>query len=84
FISVDTAKGNDMIFTLPNNPQDGDTIMLKDIGNKTGTVGVTINASIQDIVLRGPTNKVRSVKMTHPLSQYVFVFSNRLWNLYVS
>ncbi|MGJ8513060.1 hypothetical protein ACSFCC_12220, partial [Glaesserella parasuis] len=22
--------------------------------------------------------------MTHPLSQYVFVFSNRLWNLYVS
>lgn len=84
FISVDTNKGNDMVFTLPSNPQDGDTIMLKDIGNKTGTVGVVINASVQDIVLRDPANKVRSVRMTHPLSQYVFVFSNRLWNLYVS
>lgn len=84
FISVDTSKGTDMTFTLPNNPQDGDTIMLKDIGGNTGYVSVVINSSVQSMIYKNGVTQVRSIKMTHPLSQLVLVFSNRLWNVYIS
>lgn len=84
FISVDTQKGTDITFQLPSAPKDGDTIMLKDIGANTGYVKVLINATTQSIVARNGINQVRSVQMTRPLCQYVFVFSNRLWQLYVT
>ncbi len=81
-ISVNTGAGNDMVFTLPNTPVDGDTVVLADIGGRTGTVKVQINASVQSILnFRG--EQVRSVLMTRPRSQLVFVFSNRLWQMYI-
>lgn len=81
-ISVNTGAGNDMVFTLPNAPVDGDTVVLADIGGRTGTVKVQINASVQSILnFRG--EQVRSVLMTRPRSQLVFVFSNRLWQMYI-
>jgi hypothetical protein len=82
FISVDTAGRADVTFTLPSEPQDGDTIMLKDIGGQPGYAQVLVNASVQSIVWLG--RAVRSIKMTHPYSQMVFVFSNRQWQLYIS
>lgn len=81
-ISVNTGAGNDMVFTLPNAPVDGDTVVLADIGGRTGTVKVQINASVQSILnFRG--EQVRTVLMTRPRSQLVFVFSNRLWQMYI-
>lgn len=81
-ISVNTGAGNDMVFTLPNAPVDGDTIVLADIGGRTGEVKVQINASVQSILnFRG--EQVRTVLMTRPRSQLVFVFSNRLWQMYI-
>lgn len=81
-ISVNTSAGNDMVFTLPNAPVDGDTIVLADIGGRTGAVKVQINASVQSILnFRG--EQVRTVLMTRPRSQLVFVFSNRLWQMYI-
>ena len=82
-ISVDTATGSDMVFTLPGAPLDGDTIVLKDIGGLPGYTEVVINASVQSIV-NGRGTQVRTIKMTHPRSEMVFVFSNRLWYLYIS
>lgn len=82
-ISVDTASGNDITFTLPSSPIDGDTIVLQDIGGKPGVNQVLITASVQSIVnFRG--EQVRSVLMTHPKSQLVLIFSNRLWQMYVA
>lgn len=83
FISIDT-RGTDMTFVLPSAPNDGDTIFLKDIGANPGFTSVVINASVQSIVARDGVTQQRSVRMTRPLSQYVLVFSNRLWQLYVS
>ncbi|EOQ0334106.1 hypothetical protein NRQ48_RS15160 [Escherichia coli] len=82
-ISVDTSAGTDINFTLPPNPLDGDTLILSDIGGRVGYVKVQIIAPVQSIVnFRG--QQVRSVLMTHPKSQIVFVFSNRLWQMYIS
>lgn len=82
-ISVNTAAGNDITFTLPSSPIDGDTIVLQDIGGKPGVNQVLIAASVQSIVnFRG--EQVRSVLMTHPKSQIVLIFSNRLWQMYVA
>lgn len=82
-ISVNTAAGNDITFTLPSTPIDGDTIILQDIGGKPGVNQVLIVAPVQSIVnFRG--EQVRSVLMTHPKSQLVLIFSNRLWQMYVA
>lgn len=82
-ISVNTGAGNDMVFTLPNAPVDGDTVVLADIGGRTGTVKVQINASVQSILnFRG--EQVRTVLMTRPRSQLLFVFSNSLWQMYIT
>lgn len=82
-ISVNTAAGNDITFTLPSSPIDGDTIVLQDIGGKPGVNQVLIVAPVQSIVnFRG--EQVRSVLMTHPKSQIVLIFSNRLWQMYVA
>lgn len=82
-ISVNTAAGNDITFTLPSSPIDGDTIVLQDIGGKPGVNQVLVVASVQSIVnFRG--QQVRSVLMTHPKSQLVLIFSNRLWQMYVA
>ncbi|QQG32068.1 long tail fiber proximal subunit [Citrobacter phage CkP1] len=82
FISADTSGRQDITLNLPSEPQDGDTIFIKDIGGQPGYAKVTINASVQDIVKLGQA--VRSVQMTHPYSQMVFVFSKRQWQLYTS
>ncbi|UMM76473.1 long tail fiber [Escherichia phage UTI-E4] len=82
-ISVDTSVGNDIEFTLPPSPLDGETVIIQDIGGKPGINQVKINSSNQSIVnFRG--EQVRSVLMTHPKSQMIFIFNNRLWQMYVA
>lgn len=81
FISADTTS-SDLIFTLPSNPQDGDTICIRDVAGNTGYKSITVNASNQ----RMSWNKgqVTSMMITHPYSQVYYIFSNRLWQTFVS
>lgn len=80
YITLDTAVGNAIELTLPSNAQDGDTIVVKDIGGRTGYTDVTIKAGLQSI--REKNVNLPQVKMTVPYSEYVFVYVNRLWQLY--
>lgn len=80
YISIDTTQGVDINLTLPANAADGDTVTLKDIGGRPGYTQVQIVSNIQSIVENG--TKKKTVYMSHPLSQMIFVYNNRLWNLY--
>lgn len=80
YIAVDSEPGSAIELTLPQNPQDGDTVVVKDIGGRPGITDVIIKASTQSIIDRG--SQYPQAQMTVPYSEYVFVFVNRLWNLY--
>ena len=80
YLSVDTSLGNNVEFTLPSDAQEGDIISVVDIGGNTGYVDVVFKAGLQSIMDRG--KKLITAKMTVPYSEYVFIYMNRLWNLY--
>ncbi|BBC78315.1 tail fiber protein proximal subunit [Escherichia phage EcS1] len=80
-ISVTTELG-DVGFILPNDPQDGDTIVIKDVGAKVGYNSLKVKVSNQQIVNLG--NKVNELLITKPRSENVFIFSNRLWYFYAA
>lgn len=82
FISIDTAAGLPVEFTLPSNAADGDSIFLKDVGGRTGFTDVIVKAGLQSIYDRGQL--LMETKMTIPYSEWMFVFVNKLWNLYNS
>lgn len=80
YLVLDTISGLPIELTLPSNAQDGDTIVVKDIGGNPGYSDVVIKAGQQSIHDKG--QKLIQTKMTIPYSEFVFVYSNRLWNLY--
>ncbi len=80
YITVDTAQGNAVTLTLPSNAQEGDNIIVKDIGGQTGYVDVIVKAGLQSIFDKG--NRLTQAQMTIPYSEWVFVYVNKLWNLY--
>lgn len=80
YLTIDTNAGTDVEFTLPSDAQDGDNIVLKDIGGKPGLTEVIVRAGLQSISDRG--DRVTSAKMTIPFSEWTFVYVNKLWNLY--
>lgn len=80
FISADTTS-SDLVFTLPNNPQDGDTICIRDVAGNTGYKAITINASNQRMAWN--KTQVTTMNITHPYSQVYYIFSNRLWQTFV-
>lgn len=80
YITIDTALGNDVVLTLPSDAQDGDNIVIKDIGGQPGVSSVIINAGVQSIIDKGV--RVKTAQMTIPYSEWVFVYVNKLWNLY--
>lgn len=80
YIAVDTAPGTNVELTLPSNAKTGDTIVVKDIGGRTGFADVIIKAGLQSIIDRGKS--LQQAQMTVPYSEYVFVFVNRLWHMY--
>lgn len=80
FISADTTS-SDLVFTLPNNPQDGDTICIRDVAGNTGYRAITINASNQRMAWN--KTQVTTMNITHPYSQVYYIFSNRLWQTFV-
>lgn len=80
YIAVDTAPGTNVELTLPSDAKTGDTIVVKDIGGRTGFADVIIKAGQQSIIDRGKS--LQQAQITVPYSEYVFVFVNRLWHMY--
>lgn len=76
YANVDTRSAA-VSFILPNAPQDGDTIVVRDIGGNPGNLGITISASNQNISLSGA--QVKYYNITIPYSTVTLTFSNRLW-----
>ncbi|QMP18675.1 long tail fiber proximal subunit [Escherichia phage CJ20] len=85
FIAVDSAASF-TTFTLPPNPTDGDTIVIKDIGGNTGYNEIKVQSSNvpgqgnQKIVRFG--NQYSEVLITKPFSYNMLIFSNRLWQFW--
>lgn len=81
FISADPTS-SDLTFTLPPSPNDGDSIVIRDISGNTGYQSVKINASNQRIAFN--KQQLTSLGMTQPYSQIMFIFSNRLWQTFIT
>lgn len=81
YLTVDSSLNNPIAFTLPTESIDGDTIVIRDIGGRVGYTSVSVAASSQSIRHKGVS--VRDYQMTVPYSELVFVYNNRLWNLFV-
>lgn len=85
FIAVDSAASF-TTFTLPPNPTDGDTIVIKDIGGNTGYNEIKVQSSNvpgqgnQKIVRFG--NQFSEVLISKPFSYNMLIFSNRLWQFW--
>ena len=81
YLTVDTLLGNPIEFTLPAIATDGDTIVIRDVGGRPGFSKVLTKASSQSIKWRGQL--VREHLLTIPFAEMVFIYNNRLWNLFV-
>lgn len=82
YIALDTSAGLPIELTLPSDALDGDTVTLKEVGGRPGFIDVTIKSGLQSIFLDGA--KLKDTKITVPFSQYMFVYVNKLWNLYLT
>lgn len=81
YITIDTAiASNATELTLPSDAQEGDNIVIKDVGGQTGYVSVVVKAGVQSIIDRG--ERLKQVQMTVPYSEWVFVYVNKLWTLF--
>lgn len=76
YINAD-SRSSALSFTLPASPQDGDTIVVRDIGGNPGNLGISISASNQSVAISGA--QVRAYNITIPFSTVTMTFSNRLW-----
>lgn len=85
YIAVDSAASF-TTFTLPPNPTDGDTIVIKDIGGRVGYNEIKVQASSalgggnQKIVRFG--NQFTETLITKPFSYNMIIFANRLWHFW--
>lgn len=66
--------------SLPSNPQDGDTIVIKDIGTNAGYLEQKIRATNQYIVRNGV--QVQETILTKRNSYNILIYSERLWQMY--
>ncbi|CAL4858243.1 tail fiber protein proximal subunit [Acinetobacter phage vB_AbaM_AB-Navy-v2] len=82
YISVDTRAGLDVELTLPTNPipQEGDTIVVKDVGGQPGYTSVLVFAPVQSIIDKGVS--IPQKRMTIPFSEWTFVYTKSQWSLY--
>ncbi|CAL1778050.1 tail fiber protein proximal subunit [Acinetobacter phage vB_AbaM_Konradin-v2] len=82
YISVDTRAGLDVELTLPTNPipQEGDTIVVKDVGGQPGYTSVLVFAPVQSIIDKGVS--IPQKRMTIPFSEWTFVYTKSQWTLY--
>lgn len=81
FIAFNSAQ-SPTTFTLPSTPQDGDTIILKDIGGNAGYNEMKVKASHHELVRFG--QQVQEVLITKPFTYNVLIFTNKLWQFWES
>ncbi|AWD91039.1 long tail fiber proximal subunit [Enterobacteria phage vB_EcoM_IME281] len=85
YIAVDSAASF-TTFTLPPNPTDGDTVVIKDIGGRVGYNEIKVQSSSapgggnQKIVRFG--NQFSETLITKPFSYNMLIFANRLWHFW--
>ncbi|UPW37964.1 hypothetical protein ESCO10_00050 [Escherichia phage vB_EcoM_ESCO10] len=85
YIAVDSAASF-TTFTLPPNPTDGDTVVIKDIGGRVGYNEIKVQSSSapgggnQKIVRFG--NQFTETLITKPFSYNMIIFANRLWHFW--
>ncbi|AIZ02034.1 long tail fiber protein [Escherichia phage vb_EcoM-VR5] len=85
YIAVDSAASF-TTFTLPPNPTDGDTVVIKDIGGRVGYNEIKVQSSSapgggnQKIVRFG--NQFAETLITKPFSYNMIIFANRLWHFW--
>ena len=78
-IAVNSAQ-SPVEITLPANPQDGDTIVVKDIGGNVGYNLLNIKMSGHQLVRFGA--QVNNVMITKPFAYSILIFSNKLWQFW--
>lgn len=79
YISADSSAGT-IEFSLPSTPQEGDTIVIKDIGGKTGSNKMVIKATNHRLVRFGAQQT--EVLISKPFSYQILIFSNALWQFW--
>lgn len=79
YVTIDSGQ-RACTLSLPATPQDGDTIVVKDIGNDAGYKEQKIRATNQLIVRHGAA--VQETLLTKPFSYNIIIFANRQWQFY--
>lgn len=80
YLTIDTLSVRTLELTLPSNAQEGDNIVIRDVGGEPGFADILIKAGTQSILDRG--QRLKEIKMTIPYSEWTFVYVNKLWTLY--
>lgn len=79
FINVDSNAAGDASLLLPLAPDEGDTIVVRDIGGRPGYNGILIKAQDTGASIVFGEPRLREVRITRPYSQIMFTFSNGAW-----
>lgn len=79
FINVDSNAAGNATLLLPLAPDEGDTIVVRDIGGRPGYNGILIKAQDTGASIVFGESRLREVRLTRPYSQIMFTFSNGAW-----
>lgn len=77
-----TSEYADLEFILPDTANDGDVVTFMDYGNKLNKFSVKVSSKTQNIVSYPYTTNF--YYLSQPLTQYMFVYSERQWRPYLS
>lgn len=80
YIAADCQFAN-LTFSMPNNPAEGDTITVKDIGGKCGVNELSFLAAGHEFYHNGVVYN-RKWYCTTPYSMMYFIFARNRWHLY--
>lgn len=81
YIACDTQFAN-LTFSMPTNPEDGDTITIKDIGGKCGVNELSFLAATAHEFYYNGVTVVKKWYCTTPFSMVYFIFSRNRWHVY--
>lgn len=77
-----TTEYADLNFILPDTANDGDVVTFMDYGNLTNKFSAKVTSKTQNIVSKPFTTNF--YYLTQPLTQYMFVYTEKQWRPYLS